>query len=146
MIADSFSYYISVYKKLFFNYCVEQTAEYQLTHGQLFIITYIGKKFECSPKEIAEVFKFDAGQLNRTLSRLIDRDFISERKNEHDRRSKVLSLTEKGHMVYQKCYDLFYSFDDKVLACLSAAERKTIIALMNKIYNQLLVDGAIIDE
>lgn len=146
MIIDSFSYYISVYKKLFFNYCVEQTAEHKLTHGQLFILTYIGKKNECSPKEIAEVFKLDAGQLNRTLARLIDRDFINQRKNELDRRSNVLSLTEKGYTIYQKCYELFYSFDDKLLCCLNENERKTLITLMNKIYDQLVANGVVIDE
>ena len=93
---ESFAVYISIIRKYFVSYCTEKISNFGVTYTQLFVLIYIGKNNECSPKEIVEYLKIDAGQLNRILTKLLEKDLINQRKNNNDRRFNVLSLTESG--------------------------------------------------
>ena len=70
---ESFAVYISIIRKYFVSYCTEKISNFGVTYTQLFVLIYIGKNNECSPKEIVEYLKIDAGQLNRILTKLLER-------------------------------------------------------------------------
>ena len=110
---ESFAVYISIIRKYFVSYCTEKISNFGVTYTQLFVLIYIGKNNECSPKEIVEYLKIDAGQLNRILTKLLEKDLINQRKNNNDRRFNVLSLTESGKNIVQESQKLFYSWETK---------------------------------
>ena len=68
---ESFAVYISIIRKYFVSYCTEKISNFGVTYTQLFVLIYIGKNNECSPKEIVEYLKIDEGQLNRNLMKKI---------------------------------------------------------------------------
>ena len=133
MQLESFAFYISVLRKKFVTYCSEKLAEVGVTYGQLYIIIYIGRKKECSPKEISTFLNLDAGHINRTLSKLIENGFIIQKKNTKDRRANIVSLTEKGKEVFEMSHNLFKEWDKEILSSLEDDEIEKIMDVMKKI-------------
>ena len=133
MLIDSLSFYISFLRKNFTEFCSEKLSEIGVTYGQVFIIIYIGKNEACSPKDISKALNLDAGHLNRTLSKLIENDFILQTKNENDKRANIVTLTSKGQEVFKRSYSLFDEWDDLVLSSLSDNEKEQLMTLIKKV-------------
>lgn len=133
MQIDSFAYYISVLRKQFTAYCTEKLSEVGVTYGQLYIIIYVGKMKECSPKDISLSLKLDAGHLNRALSKLIENELIEQRKNVNDRRSNIVILTEKGKQVFEMSHNLFQEWDNMILSQLDDSNRQNMMDCIKKI-------------
>lgn len=70
--------------------------------------------------------------MNRTISKLEEHGLLLQKKNEQDRRAKILSLTDKGRQVFEMSHDLFYQWDEIVLEALSDAERLELLRLLKK--------------
>lgn len=130
MHTESFAFYIAMLRKHFVAYCTEKLAELEVTYGQLFILIYIGKKKECSPKEISEYLRLDAGQLNRTLAKLTEKKLIDQRKNSSDKRANIVNLTEQGDRIVEESRNLFYTWDDTILSGMEEDRRQKLMESM----------------
>ncbi len=137
MNSESFAFYIAILRKYFVSYCTEKISGFGVTYSQLFVLIYISKKNECSSKEIVEYLKIDAGQLNRILSKLSEKDLIIQRKNSNDRRFNVLSLTQNGIKIVEESHKLFYSWDTQVLSDIDDNSREELMDLMKKLILKL---------
>lgn len=133
MLIDSLSFYISFLRKNFTEFCSEKLSEIGVTYGQVFIIIYIGKNQACSPKDISKALNLDAGHLNRTLSKLIENDFILQKKNENDKRANIVTLTSKGQEIFKRSYSLFDEWDDIVLSSFTDNEKEELMRLIKKV-------------
>ena len=133
MQLESFAFYISVLRKQFVSYCSEKLAEVGLTYGQLYIIIYIGRRKECSPKEISTFLRLDAGHINRTLSKLIESGHVIQEKNPRDKRANIVSLTEKGKEVFKMSYNLFRDWDRETLSSIDDDEKEKLMDVMKEI-------------
>lgn len=133
MLIDSLSFYISFLRKNFTEFCSEKLSEMGLTYGQVFIIIFIGKNEACSPKDISKALNLDAGHLNRTLSKLIENDFILQKKNQNDKRANIVTLTSKGQEVFKRSYSLFDEWDDLVLSSFTKNEKEELMRLIKKV-------------
>lgn len=133
-VKDSLSFYISLIRRCFTKYCTEELAQMDVgvTNGQVFVLLYIGKHENCAPKELARALGMDPGHLNRTIARLSEKGFLSQKKNERDRRANILSLTEKGQDVFRKSYELFFQWDDLAFYALSPQEKEELLSLLKK--------------
>lgn len=130
---ESSAFYISALRKHFTTYCSDKLSKMGLTYGQLYIIIFVGKKQKCSPKDISLALRLDLGQLNRTLSKLIENNFVLQEKNEKDKRSNVISLTKHGEDIFRESYNLFHKWDKLVLDSLTDIEKQTFIELIRKV-------------
>lgn len=133
MYTESLAFYISVLRKYFVAYCRERMDALGVTYGQLFIMIYVHKKVECAPKEISESLRLDAGQLNRTLNKLIEKGLIIQRKNANDRRANILCLTAKGEEIVKESQRLFEDWDQQVLSQIDADRKKELMILMKEL-------------
>lgn len=130
---ESFAFHIAVLRKYFVSYCTRKIAEYGITYRQLFVLIYIYKRKECSPKDIVEYLKLDAGQLNRILTKLIEKDLILQRKSSQDKRFNILSLTDSGTKIVEESRKLFDSWDEQVLSVLDDDSRRELMNLIKKL-------------
>ncbi len=130
---DSFAFYVSTLRRKFTKFCTERLEEMNVSYGQLYIIIFIGKKGNCSPSEVSNGLKLDAGHLNRTINKLIENGLINQTKNENDRRANVLSLTAKGEEIFHASKDLFKEWDEKVLSPLSDDEKAQLMNILRKV-------------
>lgn len=132
-MTNSFAFYVSVLRKHFNAYCMERLSEMGITYGQLYILIYIGKKQECSPKEISASLKLDAGHLNRTLAKMAESQLVIQEKNPDDKRANIVTLTEKGREIFSLSHSLFQDWDKQILAPFEDSEKQQLLRLLNKI-------------
>lgn len=133
MNIESFAFYVSVLRKNFLGYCSEKLSDMGLTYSQLFIIIHIGKHTQCTPKSISEYLKLDAGQLNRSLAKLAEDNFINQIKSEKDKRVTILTLTEKGERVFKESHEIFFQWDEEILAELDSSSKEKLMDVMKKL-------------
>lgn len=136
-MTGSFAFYISVLRKHFRKYCAERLVEEKITYGQLFVLSYLSRRDGCTPKEVGEALRLDAGHLNRTLGKLKENDLVLEEKNPEDRREKLLHLTKGGKALCGRCRLFFQEWDEQQLAMLSPEERTELLRLLQKIGQSL---------
>lgn len=141
MNSESFAFYITILRKYFISYCTEKISRFGVTYNQLFVLIYISKKSACSSKEIAEHLKIDAGQLNRILTKLLEKEFILQRKSSKDRRFNSLSLTAAGIKIVEESQKLFYSWDEQVLSDIDDNSRQELMNLMKQLIFKLNEKG-----
>lgn len=130
---DSFALYVSFLKKQFSQYCSKRLMEKGVTFGQLFIIIFVGKKGSCTPKEIRQGLNLDAGHLNRTINKLVENNILIQEKNKNDKRSNIITLSDRGKEVLEMSYTLFYEWDNILLNSLETSEREILLKIMRKI-------------
>lgn len=136
---DSFAFYIAILRKHFVSYCAEKLSDFGVTYSQLFVLIFISKKKRCSSKEIVEYLKIDAGQLNRLLSKLLEKELIFQRKNDTDRRFNLLTLSDKGKKIVEESHNLFYSWDTQVLSDIDDNSRMELMNLMKTLIDKLTI-------
>ena len=65
-------------------------SPFNITDSQLSLLFILSKKVKCNQKEISEVAKLEKSSLNRNLTRLIDKGFITKKD------FPLLQLTHSG--------------------------------------------------
>ncbi len=69
----------------------------KLTREQLRIMFLLSHNGRSSPGEVARAFGVPGANLTRTIERLVEKGLVNRMENPDDRRSYILSLTEKGN-------------------------------------------------
>lgn len=128
--------------------CLEFSHEYLSSHGvssgRFTVLMLLLKRQACgekgevvTPAELAEM----AGCTRATMTGLIDtleRDSLVKRlPDATDRRMMTVTLTSKGTALLNKLLPGHFKRQAELMACLSEAERKTLVRLLEKISEQL---------
>ena len=87
----------------------------------------------CSQNELGRLILLDRATIKGVVSRLRKRGFIRMRADPHDRRQHMLGLTQLGQTTTQRAVAAAPGITDKMLARLSASERRQIVKLLRKI-------------
>lgn len=130
---SSLAYLVSVLRNEFSNFCNGKLERMGLTEGLLFIMLYIGKHPQCSPKRLANDLYMDAGYATRCLSKLEKAGYILQVVNTDDRRARKVELTNLGKEVFANCCSVFYEWDNLVMQDLNATQKTTMLATMQKL-------------
>lgn len=133
---QSLSYYTLLLKKDFHEYCNKTLKELDLSQGLLFYIIYIGKHPNTSPKQLTEFLHMDTGHTTRTLTKLEDSGFITQKVNKDDKRSRILNLTKKGEEAFELSHHLFSNWDQEIMNDFSPEEREQLLSLLNKLIHK----------
>ncbi|MFW9903149.1 MAG: MarR family winged helix-turn-helix transcriptional regulator, partial [Candidatus Thorarchaeota archaeon] len=84
----------------YFNPFIKQPQNVDITKTGISIINFIGTRRECIIKEITETFKISPSTASEHIDRLYKTKYIFKHTPEDDQRKVVLSLTDKGLVVY----------------------------------------------
>lgn len=133
----SLAHYASILRKDFTDYCNSRLGEIGLTQGQLFFILYVGKHPDCSPKALSQALNMDSGHTARSLSKLEQAGFLTQKTDPTDRRAHMLRLTETGEAAFHTGYGLFLQWDAKMLCSLSGQDRELLLSLLEKLTQTL---------
>ncbi len=87
----------------------------------------------CTAQYIVRCTRTHKSTISRAVNQMQERQFIERVENESDRREWALQLTKKGRRIYDELIPRLLKREQKLLSCLSGAERTQFSALLDKI-------------
>lgn len=130
---ETLAYYSSALRRDFSLFCSEKLQEMGLSEGLLYFIVYIGKHKGCSPGEVAKNIHQDTGYTTRSIDKLVESDFLVREKSKKDKRSYSLYLTEKGQLIFNRSYELFDEWDDKILKNITMEDKELLFKILKEV-------------
>jgi len=139
--------------KLFFPYqfsiLAQQMSEfialiykkYGLSKSQWRVVATVGQHREISARDICLFTRLEKMPVSRSISKLIDAELLEQRTSESDRRTNLLTLTDKGQALYQEIIPLVKSQEQKLLKGLTEQEREQFKIITLKL-SGLLEEGS----
>lgn len=86
---------------------------------------------------ICQVIGLDKGPVSRTLSSMEEAGLVSGLSDRVDARRRLMRLTRAGRSVHDQVLAVALEREERLLSCLSADERDTLIALLNRLHANL---------
>lgn len=93
----------------------------------------IGSFQPMSVMDLADKGNLNKGQASRAAQSLVDRGWIEKKNNPDDGRGVTLSLTVSGKKLWRQTMTLIDARNQTIFACLSAVERSTLSALLDRL-------------
>lgn len=86
---------------------------------------------------ICQVIGFDKGSVSRSLATMERKGILAIRVDRADARRHVIDLTENGRALHDRIIAVALERERRLLACLSAGEREQLVALLNRLHDNL---------
>ena len=74
----------------------DMAAPHDIQPVEFNLLQYCSETGECTATQLARVLPIDASRISRIVTRLVDKGLLVRRRLPHDRRTVMLSLTDKG--------------------------------------------------
>jgi DNA-binding MarR family transcriptional regulator len=111
-------------------------GEHEISPPQLGALLLIEANPGVSQSAIAEALRFDRSTLVQIVDRLEELGLVVRETSAFDRRSHALKLTGEGVRAMERFRDLVRAHEAAVAADITAEERRTLIALLERIYRR----------
>lgn len=89
---------LRINKRCYFGDEIGKTHD--LTLGEVECISAIARNEELTSKNLSSILELSPSRGSRIVNKLVERNFVKTRFDSHDRRTVLLSLTQKGHECY----------------------------------------------
>lgn len=123
----------SQYLDPFFRSFVLQAGEFDV----LATLRRSGSPFSLAPTQLFKALMVSSGGMTNRLDRLERAGLIARKPNPEDRRSTMVSLTEKGIALINAMMPLHVDNEMKALSSLSREEQQTLNFLLDKLVSGL---------
>ena len=127
---NTLAYYSSVFYRDFTAYTSEKLEKLGLHFGLLFFLIYVGKHPGATPSDLTQTLRLDWGHSQRCITKLVENGFLTKEKVG---RHYQLNLTDKGREAFEISHQVFFDWDAQHLTALTAEERETLFALLQKL-------------
>ncbi len=125
----TFSFYSAVFYRSFAAYTTRQLQQLGLNFGALFLVLYVGKHPGCTQAQLTQALGLDWGHSQRSVAHLVEAGFMTREKSG---RAYHLTLSEKGQQAFSVSHQVFFDWDEQVLAPLTGRERQQLLSLLAK--------------
>jgi len=112
---------------------LDECAEFALTPVQYAALTAIGAYEQTDATRLSSMIAFDRSTIGSILDRLEKRELIHREPSPHDRRQKLISLTEQGRQLLNDCEDSVQRVQNRIVGVLSREEREQFLKLLTRI-------------
>ena len=102
-----------------------------LSMPQFGLLMQMHHKGDCGMSEVSERFDITPAAASQLVDKLVQGGLIQRVEDPHDRRAKLLNLTDKGRELIQQGIQERYRWVDELGSKLSAEERTQISAALN---------------
>ena len=134
--ADIEKYISQIYRKSR-SFIGKSLEEYNIGQGQFMFLLELYIEDGRNQEELAEVLKIDKGTTARAIKKLEDSGFIRREKDEKDKRSNKVYLTEKGKSIKDNIFFVLDQWDKKMSEQLDKEERELMIKLLKKVCSNI---------
>ncbi|MCC3869834.1 MarR family winged helix-turn-helix transcriptional regulator [Terrisporobacter mayombei] len=134
---DNIGKYISqIYRKgrIFIGKDLER---YNIGKGQFMYLLELYIEDGRNQEELAEVLKIDKGTTARAIKKLEENGFVRREKDENDKRSNRVYLTEEGKGIKDNIFFILNRWDEKMSEQLNKEERELMIKLLKKVCSNI---------
>jgi DNA-binding MarR family transcriptional regulator len=108
-----------------------------LTRAQCRTLGYLARNEGINQAGLADLLEIRPMTLVRQIDRMEEAGWIERRPDPSDRRARRLFLTEKGHRVLNRVWDVASETHDEAIARLSASEARQLIELLYRVHATL---------
>lgn len=109
----------------------------ELTSAQYIVVVLLARGTVSTLAELCEHMQYDRGAMSRLISRLECKGLVSKKQLEHDRRSSIVYLTEKGQQLYPQILPLVNAIYETTLTGFNEQERQQFATLLFKAIHNL---------
>ena len=102
-----------------------------LSMPQFSILMQLHYKGACGMSEISERFEVSAAAASQLVDKLVQGGFIKRDEDPHDRRAKLLNITDKGNELIKQGIEERYRWVDQLAGRLTVEERAQISEALN---------------
>ena len=102
-----------------------------LSMPQFSVLMQLHYRGACGMSEISERFEVTAAAASQLVDKLVQSGFIKREEDPHDRRAKLLNLTDKGKQLVQQGIEERYRWVDQLAERLTAEERVQVSEALN---------------
>ena len=102
-----------------------------LSMPQFSVMMQLHYKGACGMSEVSERFEITAAAASQLVDKLVQSGFIKRDEDPHDRRAKVLNITDKGRELIQRGIEERYRWVDKLAEKLTEAEQAKVTQALN---------------
>lgn len=127
---DTLSYRCTVLYRSFSAYTSRRLAQLGLNYGVLFLLIYVGKHPGCTQAQLTQALGLDWGYGQRSILKLVEDGFLLREKQG---RAYHLDLSEKGQQAFAVSHQVFFDWDQQMLAGLNSEEKEQLFSLLNKL-------------
>lgn len=116
-----------------------------LSMPQFSLLMQLHHKGACGMSEVSERFEITPAAASQLVDKLVQSGFISRDEDPHDRRAKILNLTDKGRELIRRGMEERYRWVDQLVGKLTAAEQVRIseaLDLMTRAAQELEAQAA----
>jgi DNA-binding MarR family transcriptional regulator len=109
------------------------SARFNLTIPEWRVIAVLGQTPGLSARQVAVRTAMDKVQVSRAVASLLVARRLTKQAHASDGRSTHLSLSAKGHAIYDEVVPLALNLETQFLSVLTPKERKTLDRLLSKL-------------
>lgn len=109
------------------------TRPYDVTPPQYAALLALQELGATSQRHVGQYIAMEASNLHGVLRRLLAKGLICRLPSEHDKRRKLIALTESGHRLLEELRPLAREASRTTLSALTESEQKTFLHLLTKI-------------
>ncbi|HDQ13477.1 MAG TPA: MarR family transcriptional regulator [Sediminispirochaeta sp.] len=107
--------------------------------AQMHLIEVIGNRGRMRMKELAQLLGVTTGTLTVMVHRLAERDYLIRLKDEQDRRSYFVDLSEKGKAEYHHHHHMHFHLVEGIVHTLGERESEQFFAHLKKLQDALII-------
>jgi MarR family transcriptional regulator, organic hydroperoxide resistance regulator len=103
-----------------------------ITYAQFRVINCLWKKGPLSQKEILKTISVSPPTLTGTVDILEKKKLVYRKPEEEDARTKKIHLTEEGHELQEKAWNIIDNFEERTTGFMSKKEKKLVLGAMKQ--------------
>src|SRR5216684_9059175 len=118
----------------------ESFGKYGLNRGEVGVLAalrFAGPKQQSSPTRLFKGLMLSSAGITSRLDRLEQRGYVKRSRHPDDRRGVLVELTDSGRHVLEMAVNADTARERELVSGLSAAERKSLAALLKKLLSSL---------
>lgn len=116
-----------------FSRAIEGTGMRQVLFG---ILSVVGANKDINQGEVGRLLGIQRANMVALINQLVDAGLVDRQTATYDRRAFALNLTPAGDAMLKDCLARIEQHEQRMLAGFTAAERRTLIALLSRIEAQ----------
>ncbi|TGB01850.1 MarR family winged helix-turn-helix transcriptional regulator [Halobacillus salinus] len=133
-------YNIHVVSHFLQNIYNEKLGEHDLTHAQSKVIFFLAKYGKQSQTELQNRLFIRPSSMNGIIDSLLKHGRISKEPSEHDKRTKMVALTQAGHDLKEIITDIIQTIEEQLTAGIPEEEIIAMVSTLQRMQDNMRPD------